>query len=153
MSSHPSRDHPDGRDSRAQRPRRAHSAAKWARRDERGAMAIEFMLVMSMLIVVFLLMLQYALKVHAERVAQAAADQALAAATAYDGSPTAGQAAGRAYLDSSGHTLLHPKISVTRTTTVASATVTGDVTAFIPFLPVSLSVHVQGPVEKFVATP
>jgi len=153
MSSHPSRDHPDGRDSRAQRARRAHSAAKWARRDERGAMAIEFMLVMSMLIVVFLLMVQYALKVHAERVAQAAADQALAAATAYDGSPTAGQAAGRAYLDSSGHTLLNPRISVTRTTTIASATVTGDVTAFIPLLPVSVSVHVQGPVEKFVATP
>jgi len=153
MSSHPSRDHPDGRDSRAQRARRAHSAAKWARRDERGAMAIEFMLVMSMLIVVFLLMLQYALKVHAERVAQAAADQALAAATAYDGSPTAGQAAGRAYLDGSGHTLLNPRISVTRTTTIASATVTGDVTAFIPLLPVSVSVHVQGPVEKFVATP
>ena len=153
MSSHPSRDHPDGRDSRAQRPRRAHSAAKWARRDEQGAMAIEFMLVMSMLIVVFLLMLQYALKVHAERVAQAAADQALAAATAYDGSPTDGQAAGTAYLAGAGHTLLHPKISVTRTPTVASATVTGDVTAFIPFLPVSLSVHVQGPVEKFVATP
>jgi len=116
-------------------------------------MAIEFMLVMSMLIVVFLLMVQYALKVHAERVAQAAADQALAAATAYDGSPTAGQAAGRAYLDGSGHTLLNPRISVTRTTTIASATVTGDVTAFIPLLPVSVSVHVQGPVEKFVATP
>ena len=116
-------------------------------------MAIEFMLVMSMLIVVFLLMVQYALKVHAERVAQAAADQALAAATAYDGSPTAGQAAGRAYLDGSGHTLLHPRISVTRTPTLASATVTGDVTAFIPFLPVSVSVHVEGPVEKFVATP
>ena len=153
MSSHPSRDHPDGRDSRAQRARRAHSAAKWARRDERGAMAIEFMLVMSMLIVVFLLMVQYALKVHAERVAQAAADQALAAATAYDGSPTAGQAAGRSYLTGSGHTLLNPRISVTRTTTIASATVTGDVTAFIPLLPVSVSVHVQGPVEKFVATP
>src|SRR4051794_1568215 len=122
-----------------------------AGRDQRGSMAIEFMLVMSMLLVVFLLMLQYALKVHAERVANAAADQALAAASAYDGSEADGQAAGRSYLADSGKALLHPSISVTRTANVASATVAGDVTPFIPFLPVSVSVHVEGPVEKFVA--
>jgi Flp pilus assembly protein TadG len=124
-----------------------------ATRDERGTMAIEFMLVMSMLMVVFLVMLQYALQTHAEQTAHAAADQALAAATAYNGSTTDGQAAGTSYLADSGNTLQHPSISVTRNANVATVTVTGDVTPFIPFLPVSVTVHVEGPVEKFVATP
>jgi Flp pilus assembly pilin Flp len=124
-----------------------------ANRDQRGAMAIEFMLVMSMLILVFLVMLQYALQVHAEQIAHAAADQALAAATAYDGSPADGHAAGSSYLADSGNTLGHPSISVTRNADYASVTVTGHVTPFIPFLPVSVTVHVEGPVEKFVAAP
>jgi Flp pilus assembly protein TadG len=122
-------------------------------RGDRGAMAIEFMLVMSMLMVVFLVMLQFALKAYAERIAHAAADQALAAATAYDGSTADGEAAGTTYLADSGSTLLHPSVSVTRTQSVASATVTGDVIPFIPFLSVEVTVHVEAPVEKFVAAP
>ena len=43
---------------------------------------------------VFLLMLQYAMQAHAHRVAQAAAEEALAAASAYDGSAASGEAAG-----------------------------------------------------------
>ena len=39
-------------------------------RDERGALSIEFLLVISALMLVFLLMLQYAVKAHAHRVAQ-----------------------------------------------------------------------------------
>lgn len=54
-------------------------------RNERGAMAIEFLLAITMLTLVFLLMLQYAVKVHAQRVATAAAEEALSAAAAYDG--------------------------------------------------------------------
>ena len=53
-------------------------------RDERGALSIEFLLVMSALMLVFLLMLQYAMQAHAARSAQAAAEEALAAASAYD---------------------------------------------------------------------
>jgi hypothetical protein len=109
---------------------------------------------MSMLVLVFLVMLQYAMRAHAEQLAHAAADQALAGATAYDGSAASGKEAGSAFLaDSSGGALLHPSVLVTRNSNVATATVTGDVVPFIPFVSVSVAVHVEGPVERFVPAP
>ena len=49
--------------------------------DERGALSIEFLLVISAIMLVFLLMLQYAMQAYAHGIAQAAAEEALAAAT------------------------------------------------------------------------
>src|SRR3954462_11073633 len=59
-------------------------------RDERGALSIEFLLVISAIMLVFLLMLQYAMQAYAQRVAQATAEEALAAASAYEGSAAFG---------------------------------------------------------------
>ena len=42
-----------------------------------GAMALEFMLVITAVIVVFLVMLQYAARAHAHRIATAAAEEGL----------------------------------------------------------------------------
>ncbi|MDX6310281.1 MAG: hypothetical protein QOI06_3327 [Nocardioidaceae bacterium] len=101
---------------------------------------------------VFLLMLQYAVKTHAHQVAQAAAEEALAAASAYNGSAASGERAGNYYLADLGN-LSHTKVTVTRTGTTAAVTVTGDVEQVLPFLPVHVSVHLQGPVEHFVEQP
>ena len=121
----------------------------WRIRDERGALSIEFLLVISALILVFLLMLQYAMQAHAHRVAQAAAEEALAAASAYDGSAASGEAAGNHYLTDLG-SLSDTNVTVTRTGTTASVTVTGDGQQVLPFVPVHVSVHLQGPLEHFV---
>lgn len=118
-------------------------------RDERGALSIEFLLVISALILVFLLMLQYAMQAHAHRVAQAAAEQALAAASAYDGSAASGEAAGNHFLTDLG-SLSNNQVTVTRTGSTASVTVTGDGQQVLPFVPVHVSVHLQGPLEHFV---
>lgn len=122
------------------------------RLDERGALSIEFLLVMSALIVVFLLMLQYAAKSHGHRVAEAAAEEALAAASAYDGSAASGENAGRHYLASLGQ-LSKANVSVTRTGTTATVTISSEVQQLVPFLPVRVSVHLQGPIEHFVDSP
>ncbi len=122
-------------------------------RDQRGALSIEFLLIISALILVFLVMLQYAVRAHARRVAEAAAEEALAAAAAYDGSTTAGEAAADHYLKDVGSDLLNPKVDVDRTQSIAAVTVKGDVQPFIPFLSVHVSVHLEGPVEKFVEAP
>lgn len=120
--------------------------------DERGALAIEFLLVISALMLVFLLMLQYAVKAHAHRVAQAAAEEALAAASAYDGSAAAGEDAGKHYLTDLGN-LSNTDVVVTRTGATATVTVSGDAQQVFPFLPVHLSIHLQGPTEQFVESP
>lgn len=121
-------------------------------RDERGALSIEFLLVISALMLVFLLMLQYAVKAHAHRVAQAAAEEALAAASTYDGSVASGEQVGKHYLTDLG-SLSNASVSVTRAGTTASVTVSGDVEQLFPFLPVHVTVHLEGPIEKFVESP
>lgn len=121
-------------------------------RDERGALSIEFLLVISALMLVFLVMLQYAVKAHAHRVAEAAAEEALAAASAYDGTAASGKQAGNHML-SDLDALSNTTVVVTRSGTTASATVTGDVEQLIPFLPVHVTVHIEGPVEQFVESP
>ena len=121
-------------------------------RDERGALSIELLLVISALMLVFLVMLQYAVKAHSHRVAEAAAEEALAAASAYDGSAASGRQAGNHTLSDFG-TLSNTTVVVTRSGTTASATVTGDVEQLIPFLPVHVTVRVEGPVEQFVESP
>ena len=121
-------------------------------RDERGALSIEFLLVISALMLVFLVMLQYAVKAHAHRVAEAAAEEALASASAYDGSAASGEQAGNHTLSDLG-TLSNTTVVVTRSGTTASATVTGDVEQLVPFLPVHVTVRIEGPVEQFVESP
>jgi len=118
-------------------------------RDQRGALSIEFLLVISALMIVFLLMLQYAVQAHARQVAQAAAEDALAAATAYDGTAATGENAGKHTADDLGG-LSNTTVSVTRNGATASVTITGDVDQLIPFLPVTVTVHLEGPVEHFV---
>ena len=122
-------------------------------RDERGAIAIEFMLVMSMLLVVFLLMLQYAVRAHAEHIASAAAREGLAAAVAYDGSAAQGQQTAQRYLARLGPGLHGASVSAERGSNVAVVTVSGEAQQFIPFLTVDVRVRVEGPVERFVEQP
>jgi len=114
---------------------------------------MEFLLVISALMLVFLLMLQYAVRAHAQRIATAAAEEALAAAAAYDGTTDDAEAVGEHYLDALGPGLSNTSVVVTRTPATATATVRGDVDQIFPFLPVRVSVQLQGPVEVFVATP
>ena len=121
-------------------------------RDERGALSIEFLLVISALMLVFLVMLQYAVTAHAHRAAEVAAEEALAAASAYDGTAASGKQAGNHTLSDLG-ALSNTTVVVTRSGTTASATVTGDVEQLIPFLPVHVTVHIEGPVEQFVESP
>jgi FKBP-type peptidyl-prolyl cis-trans isomerase len=121
-------------------------------RDERGALSIEFLLVISALMLVFLLMLQYAMQAHAHRIAQAAAEEALAAASAYDGSAASGEATGEHYLSDLG-SLSATNVTVTRTGSTATVTVTGDGQQVLPFVAVHVSVHLEGPIEHFVESP
>jgi hypothetical protein len=122
-------------------------------RDERGALSIEFLATIGALMIVFLVMLQYAVKGHAHRVAEAAAEEGLAAAAAYDGSISSGQTAANHYLEEIGSDLSDSHVTVTRNASTAAVTVKGDVQPFIPFLSVHVSVHLEGPVERFVESP
>jgi Flp pilus assembly protein TadG len=120
------------------------------RHQQRGAVAIEFMLVMSMIVVVFLIMLQYTVRAHAHRIATAAAEEGLAAASAYDGSAEDGRRTAQGYLHRLGPGLHGTAVSATRSATIAHVAVTGEAEQLLPFLTVRVSAEVEGPVERFV---
>lgn len=118
--------------------------------DERGSMAIEFVLVMSVLIAVFMLTLAYAVKAHSQRIAQAAAEQGLAAAASYNGTAAAGRATTEHYLSKLGGGLTNSQVGASRTPRSATVVVTAHAPAFIPLLPMTVHVEVTGPVEHLV---
>ncbi len=122
-------------------------------RTERGAIAIEFMLVLSMLVVVFLVMLQYAVRAHAHRIATAAAEEGLAAASAYDGSAEDARRTAQKYVDDLGPGLHGAVVTASRSATTARVAVSGEVEQLVPFVTVRVSAEVQGPVERFVDAP
>jgi hypothetical protein len=123
------------------------------RRGQRGAIAIEFLLVIGMIVVVFLFMLQYTVRAHAHRIATAAAEEGLAAASAYDGSAEDGRRTAQGYLHRLGQWLHGTAVSATRTATTAHVAVTGKAEQLLPFLTVRVSAEVEGPVERFVEDP
>ena len=122
---------------------------RW-RRSERGAIGVEFMLIISMLIVVFLVMLQYAVRAHAHRIVTAAAEEGLAAAAAYDGSAEKGRRTARRYVKDLGPGVENAVVTASRSAETARVTVKGEVEEFVPFLTVEVSAEVEGPVERFV---
>jgi len=120
------------------------------RRGERGAIAIEFMLLLSMLVVVFLVMLQYAVRAHAHRIATAAAEEGLAAASAYDGSGEGGRRVAVNYVHDLGPGIHAPMVTASRSASTARVAVSGEVEQLVPFLTIRVAVAVEGPVERFV---
>lgn len=130
------------------------ATGRWGRRaqarPERGSAAVEMVLVMPVVLVLFLILVQLAVTGFAHRAAESAAEEALAAASAYRGSAGTGHVAGRealAHLDGGLHNV---SISVRRSATNATATVTGTAPRLAPGFPVGVSVTVRGPVERFV---
>jgi Flp pilus assembly protein TadG len=118
-------------------------------RDETGAGMAETVIVTPLLLLLLLAVIQFALAEHGQHVAQAAATQALAAARVQDGSASAGQAQAAAVLAQLGHSLNAPTVSVSRTATQATVTVTGGVETLIPGLHLIVHATVTGPVERW----
>ena len=108
-------------------------------------------LVFPALLVTVMLIVQFALYLHAQSIAEAAAQDGAAAARRADGSVSSGRAAVHRSLGATGPRMLSGRsVSVARTATVARVSVTGRVLALVPGI--SLRVHetAEGPVERFV---
>jgi Flp pilus assembly protein TadG len=138
----------------AGRRRRAVISSVVGRRqfDERGS--AELVVATPLLLLLILIVIQFALFEHASQVAQTAAAEALAS-TRTDGATTsAGQTEAQVILHAVGHgVLLNSAVSVTRSATVATVTVTGTTEAVLPFLHLPVHATSSGPVERFAAGP
>jgi len=126
-------------------------ARRW--RGDRGAGSAEIVIAVPLLMLLILLIVQFAIWAHASSVAQATAEEALAAARVQGGSAATGQQRAAQVLGQiGGAVLIHPQILVTRTGATATVQITGTAEEVLPVPGLSLPVHitVTGPVERFV---
>ena len=122
-------------------------------RGDQGAGAAEVVIAVPLLMLIILVIVQFAIWEHAVSVAQATAQEALAAARVQGGSAAAGQQrAGQVLGQIGSAVLVGPQIAVTRTD--ASVTVQVHATAErvipLPGLSFPVTVTVTGPVERFI---
>lgn len=117
---------------------------------DRGAATTELVLVVPLLMLLLLCIVQFALALHAQHIAQTAASRALAAARAQDASSGAGGARAAATLRLlGGRVLKHPTVNVSRGAEMVEAHVEGEVAVVVPGLHLRVAGHVAGPRERW----
>ena len=119
-------------------------------RNEAGALSVEFVLVMSVIIGLFLLMLAYGVRSYSQQVITQAAQEGLAAAERYGATAAQGQAAAAHEIHVLGGDLSHVDIQVTYTGQTAHVLVSADAPTLIPLVRMHVSSQLSAPVEEFV---
>ena len=95
--------------------------------------------------------MQFALFEHATHVAQAVANQGLAASRVVGGTEASGNATATAVLDQLGSSVLvNGAVTTTRGAVTTSVTVTGAAESLLPFLHLPVHVVASAPTERFV---
>ncbi len=129
-------------------PGRMPASRRW--RSDHGASAAETVIATPLLLLLILLIVQFALAWHAQHIAQTAASRALATARAQGSSAAAGRAQAAATLRALGHSvLLDPHVTVERTGRTAVIDVRGWVEPVLPGLHLPVSAHAAGAVERW----
>lgn len=119
-----------------------------------GYSVLEAAITLPAMILLTMVIVQWAIVWHARHVVQAAAQQALRAAEAYQSSAAAGHADGINFLHQvAPHALLNPSISVQRSPTNVTVHVHATVKSVIPFGSFAADATAAGPVEIFVSPP
>lgn len=122
--------------------------ARW--RDEKGSASAELVVAAPLLLLLVLGIVQFALWEHATHVAQAVAQQGVAAGRVLGGSQQAASAEARTVLDQVGSgVLVAPRVTAVRNPLTTTVVVSGQAEGILPFL--SLPVHAQasGPTEQW----
>lgn len=118
---------------------------------DRGSVSAELVIATPLLLLMLLVIVQFALWSHATHIAQAAASQGLAAARAQGGTAAAGSASAQQMLDQLARgPLTGPSVNADRAATSASIRISGTATSVIPFLHLPVHAEAVGPVERFV---
>lgn len=116
---------------------------------DRGAVTTQLVLVVPLVLLLSLLVVQFALAWHARHIAQYAAQRALAAARVEDGTAGDGQAQARHSIDTLGARILtRPTVTVDRTPARTSVRVEGSVIPVVPGMHLHVAGTASGPTER-----
>ena len=117
-------------------------------RDERGSGGVEFLVAVVTIFLVFATLVQYGIRMHAARVAEAAAREAAVATARFDGTSSLGRRAADMYL--TGPAIRGATVSASRTPTEARVKVTVQIVGLLPFLSDPITSTATAPVERYV---
>jgi Flp pilus assembly protein TadG len=133
--------------------RPATSSSRRRRRDDRGSVSIELVILLPALFAVMFLGMQAALFYHARTVAIAAAQEGARAAGAEHGREADGVGAANDFLAEAGggDVITGTSATANRTTTTATVTVTGFSLSVIPGWKVRITQSASVPVERLTA--
>lgn len=112
---------------------------------------VEFLLMAGVLIVLFTFLVQAGIRMHAQRVAEAAAREGAVAAARWEGSPGAGRSTAAEYVAGAGSpAVTGVSISSSRSAARARVTVTVQVVSLTFWWDGPISSTATAPVERFV---
>lgn len=122
-------------------------------RGDQGASSIELAILGPTVIVLTLIVVQFALWFHAKNVAQSAAEQGARAARGYQATNADGSTAATAAFATLGGSQVAKglQVSVSRNTSDVSVHVHANSIAVIPWVNIPVDVTAGGPIEQFVA--
>jgi len=129
--------------------RTTRSGTARCRRDEVGAAGVEFLIMAVTLFLLFTTLVQYGVRFHAQRVAEAAAREGAVATARWDGSTAAGRSQAQGYIDDGKPAVRGGQIGASRSPTQASVTVTVEVPSLMPWLDGPVTSRATAPVERF----
>jgi Flp pilus assembly protein TadG len=110
----------------------------------------ELVIVTPLLMLLFLLVVQFALWQHAVHIAEAAAQRGAQSARLQGGTNAQGYADAQSATSQLGANLLvNPMVTVTRAGDVVRVEVSGTAEPVVPFLSLPVTAVVNGPVERF----
>lgn len=122
-----------------------------ALRGDAGAATAELAIITPAVLMLLLLIVQFALWSHATHIAQAAASQGLAALRVQGGTVEAGTARARSLIGQlAGGPLSDAVVTGERAPAVATIRVTGVVAGVVPLLRLPVHAEAAGSVERFV---
>ena len=119
------------------------------RRDERGVGAPEFIIVMPVVMLIFLMLVQWSVQLYNDRIVHAAAREAAVDAASWDGTEAAGQQTAKEYLADSGSDLSNTSVRINVGATEVTVTVSGDVMTLVPGMTKRVSATATVPRERF----
>lgn len=119
---------------------------------DRGAATTQLVLIVPALLLLALLVVQFAVAWHARHIAQYAAQRALAAARIEDGTTSDGRAQAWRSLAVLGHRILQdPSVTVDRAAVQTRVSVGGTVMSVIPGVSLHVSGTASGPTERLTS--
>lgn len=120
----------------------------------RGSVSTELVVVTPVLLLLVMVVVQFALWEHAQQIVQAAAQRGAETARVDHGSDGQGLATAEAALTQlGGRLLVNPQVTVSRSGQVVAVSVSGNAEAVVPFLSLAVHATVAGPVERFQTPP